>query len=123
MGPGRRFVLACKPGSLPGAARGRRAGFLRAGTDELCVCDIAWVCERPENLVSHHLRALRAAGLVASRRNGKMVMYEVTAAGRALLAAVHSDVDAVPSPASDPAGRRWHTALVATSAARSGRMV
>lgn len=59
-----------------------------ARTDELCVCDIAWVCERPENLVSHHLRILRGAGLVASRRDGKMVMYCVTGAGRHLLAAV-----------------------------------
>ena len=64
-----------------------------AQTDELCVCDIAWVCERPENLVSHHLRALRAAGVVASRRDGKMVMYAVTDAGRALLAAIHADVE------------------------------
>jgi len=54
-------------------------------TDELCVCDIAWVTERAENLVSHHLRVLRAAGLVASRRDGKMVLYELTAPGRALL--------------------------------------
>jgi len=59
-----------------------------AGTDELCVCDLAWVAERPENLVSHHLRALRSGGLVSSRRDGKMVMYAMTDAGRALLAAV-----------------------------------
>ena len=58
------------------------------GTDELCVCDLAWVSERAENLVSHHLRALRAAGLVSSRRDGKMVMYSLTDAGRALLTAV-----------------------------------
>lgn len=64
-----------------------------ARTDELCVCDVAWVCERPENLVSHHLRILRGAGLVAGRREGKMVMYCVTAAGRRLLAAV-GDVEA-----------------------------
>ena len=64
-----------------------------AQTDELCVCDIAWVCERAENLVSHHLRALRSAGIVASRRDGKMVMYAVTDAGRALLAAIHADVE------------------------------
>ncbi|MDP1846554.1 MAG: metalloregulator ArsR/SmtB family transcription factor [Solirubrobacteraceae bacterium] len=64
-----------------------------AQTDELCVCDIAWVCERPENLVSHHLRALRTAGVVASRRDGKMVMYAVTDAGLALLAAVRADVE------------------------------
>ena len=56
-----------------------------AATDELCVCDIAWVTERAENLVSHHLRALRAAGLVVSRRDGKMVMYTLTPAGSALL--------------------------------------
>jgi len=65
-----------------------------ADTDELCVCDLAWVTERPENLVSHHLRTLRAAGLVTSRRDGKMVMYAVTELGRALLAAVHADAGA-----------------------------
>lgn len=65
-----------------------------AGTDELCVCDLAWIAERSENLVSHHLSALRGAGLVSSRRDGKMVMYSVTDAGRALLAAVRDGVPA-----------------------------
>ena len=55
---------------------------------EMCVCDLSWVCERSDKLVSHHARALRAAGLVSSRREGKMVMYELTRAGRALLDAV-----------------------------------
>lgn len=55
---------------------------------ELCVCDLSWVCERSDKLVSHHARALRSAGLVRSRREGKMVMYELTDAGRALLGAV-----------------------------------
>jgi DNA-binding transcriptional ArsR family regulator len=36
--------------------------------EEQCVCDLAWVCERSDKLVSHHARALRAAGLVTSRR-------------------------------------------------------
>jgi DNA-binding transcriptional ArsR family regulator len=63
------------------------AHALRAG-GELCVCDLAWVCERSETLVSHHVRALRTAGLVQSRRDGKMVMYELTDSGRALLDAV-----------------------------------
>jgi len=64
-----------------------------ADTDELCVCDLAWVAERPENLVSHHLRTLRNAGLVASRRDGKMVMYALTDAGRALLGAVCREME------------------------------
>lgn len=55
---------------------------------ELCVCDLSWVAERSEGLVSHHVRALRSAGLVRSRRDGKMVMYELTEGGRALLDAV-----------------------------------
>lgn len=59
-----------------------------AKADELCVCDLAWVTGRAENLVSHHLRALRGAGLVESRREGRMVMYAVSEAGRALLSAV-----------------------------------
>jgi DNA-binding transcriptional ArsR family regulator len=58
---------------------------LRDAEGELCVCDLAWVAERSEKLVSHHVRALRAAGLVRSRRDGKMVMYALTDAGRALV--------------------------------------
>ena len=53
--------------------------------NELCVCDLAWVVERAENLVSHHLRLLRSQGLVTSRRERKMVMYSLTDRGRELL--------------------------------------
>src|SRR3954451_1530148 len=53
-----------------------------------CVCDLAWIVGRDEKLVSHHARSLRAAGLVVATRRGKMVMYELTARGRALLDAV-----------------------------------
>jgi ArsR family transcriptional regulator, lead/cadmium/zinc/bismuth-responsive transcriptional repressor len=55
---------------------------------ELCVCDLAWIAERSQNLVSHHLRALRGEGLVESRRDRKMVIYSLTDAGRALIHAV-----------------------------------
>jgi DNA-binding transcriptional ArsR family regulator len=53
--------------------------------EELCVCDAAWVLERAENLVSHHLRVLREEGLVTSRREGKMVLYSLSERGRLLL--------------------------------------
>jgi DNA-binding transcriptional ArsR family regulator len=52
--------------------------------DELCVCDLAWILERAQNLVSHHLRALRAEGLVDYRREGKMALYSLTERGRAM---------------------------------------
>jgi DNA-binding transcriptional ArsR family regulator len=57
---------------------------LRHG-DELCVCDLAWIAGRAENLVGHHLRQLRGAGLARSRRDGKVVFYTLTAIGRALV--------------------------------------
>jgi ArsR family transcriptional regulator, lead/cadmium/zinc/bismuth-responsive transcriptional repressor len=63
---------------------------LREG-GELCVCDLSWVAERAENLVSHHVRALRTAGLVRSRRDGKMVMYALTDRGRSLVDVVLAD--------------------------------
>jgi DNA-binding transcriptional ArsR family regulator len=63
-----------------------------AATDELCVCDLAWISGRAENLVSHHVRVLRTAGLASSRRDGKMVMYAMTERGKALLATI-SDVE------------------------------
>jgi ArsR family transcriptional regulator, lead/cadmium/zinc/bismuth-responsive transcriptional repressor len=63
------------------------AAALREG-GELCVCDLSWIAVRSQNLVSHHLRALRDRGLVRSRRDGKLVMYSLTPAGGSLLGAV-----------------------------------
>jgi DNA-binding transcriptional ArsR family regulator len=56
--------------------------------EEACVCDLGWVLGRDEKLVSHHLRQLKTAGLARSRREGKMVMYELTERGRELLDAL-----------------------------------
>jgi ArsR family transcriptional regulator, lead/cadmium/zinc/bismuth-responsive transcriptional repressor len=75
------------------ASRGRALGdptrsaialALREG-GELCVCDLAWIAEKAENLVGHHLRVLREAGLASSRREGKIVFYTLTSTGRELL--------------------------------------
>ena len=82
--------LACAADAAKALADPTRlmvAVALRDG-GELCVCDLAWVCERTDKLVSHHVRQLRTAGLVRSRRDGKMVMYELTENGTTLLAAV-----------------------------------
>ena len=42
---------------------------------ELCVCDLAAAVGQSESAVSHHLRQLRALGLVQSRREGRLVYY------------------------------------------------
>jgi DNA-binding transcriptional ArsR family regulator len=55
--------------------------------EELCVCDLSWIAERPQNLVSHHMKVLKSEGLVQARRDGKMTMYTLTGKGRALLSA------------------------------------
>jgi len=69
------------------------AALREAGDDgeELCVCDLAWISSRAQNLVSHHLRALKTRGLVSSRRSGKLVMYSLTEDGLSLLSAVLGD--------------------------------
>ncbi|WP_444963812.1 ArsR/SmtB family transcription factor [Nocardiopsis sp. M1B1] len=80
--------------ALADPTRLRVARALAVG-DELCVCDLAWVCFASQNLVSHHVRQLRTAGLASSRREGKLVMYRLTDAGHALLALLLPD----PEPA------------------------
>jgi len=60
-----------------------------------CVCDLAWILGRSERLVSHHARQLKAAGLARSRREGKMVMYELTDRGAVLLEVVLAGARAV----------------------------
>jgi DNA-binding transcriptional ArsR family regulator len=49
------------------------------------VCDLSWVVGRDEKLVSHHVRLLKGLGAVSSRRDGRMVMYELTDVGRSLV--------------------------------------
>lgn len=70
------------------------AAALDQADGELCVCDLAWVMERADNLVSHHLRVLRSAGLVTSRRDGKMVLYRLTVSGRVMLGSVLAPAEA-----------------------------
>lgn len=73
-------VMATKARAL---ADSTRLGLVAALSDggELCVCDLAWISGKAQNLVSHHLRSLKAAGLASSRREGKIVFYSLSEEG------------------------------------------
>jgi ArsR family transcriptional regulator len=56
--------------------------FLLLRRGEACVCEIAAQLELAENLISHHLRALREVGLVHDRRDpldARWVYYHLSA--------------------------------------------
>jgi ArsR family transcriptional regulator, lead/cadmium/zinc/bismuth-responsive transcriptional repressor len=57
------------------ATRLRILGALASG--ELCVCDIGAVLGMSQSAVSHQLAVLRAARMVAFRREGKTVYYRL----------------------------------------------
>lgn len=67
--PDRLFQAFADPTRL------RLIGLLRAG--ELCVCDLVEVLDAPQPTVSRHLRALRDAGLAASRVEGRWRHYRL----------------------------------------------
>lgn len=87
LSPAAAETSATRARALADATRLTVAAVLREG-GELCVCDVGWILGRSQGLTSHHLRALRDAGLAQSRREGKMVMYSLTEEGAALVDAV-----------------------------------
>jgi len=101
LAPAAAEAAAARARALADPTRLSLATSLRDG-GELCVCDLAWISGRPQNLVSHHLRALRQERLAASRRDGKIVFYSLTDVGAELLDRVlgattarHTAVEAV----------------------------
>ena len=94
LGDGEAQKAADRARALSDPTRLTLATALREG-GELCVCDLSWIAERKQALVSHHLRTLRSEGLVSSRRDGKLVMYSLTGEGRSLLSAVLGEEAAV----------------------------
>jgi len=83
-------VLADGAKALGDPTRLALALALREG-GSTCVCDLGWILGRDQQLVSHHLRRLKAAGIARSRRDGKMAMYELTGHGLALLDALAAE--------------------------------
>lgn len=59
---------------------------------ERCVCNIYEPLGLPQNLASHHLKALRDAGFVNARRQGKWVYYSLNVEKIELLTLLYSEV-------------------------------
>jgi ArsR family transcriptional regulator len=80
----------------------RMAILLSIGDGEACVCHLEAVLRKRQALISQHLTALREAGLILPRRNGRFIYYRL--ANPALLDLVRSagryaKVDLTTSPA------------------------
>ena len=88
LAPDAAELAAARARALGDPTRLALAAALAQSEVELCACDLAWIAERSEQLVGHHLRTLRRAGLVSARREGKMVLYRLTAEAQVLLGAV-----------------------------------
>src|SRR4051795_13009651 len=52
-----------------------------AGEPETCACDFAEVFRVSQPTISQHLRVLRDAGLVTTRRRGTQICYSLDAGG------------------------------------------
>ena len=56
---------------------GRLAVLTLLAAEECCVCDVANILRLPLSTASQHLRALRHAGLIRPRQDGKLVFYSL----------------------------------------------
>jgi len=65
-----RFQLLADPGRV-------RMIYALLEAGEMCVGDLAAVVDVSESATSHQLRQLRLAGLVRSRKEGRVVYYRV----------------------------------------------
>jgi ArsR family transcriptional regulator len=76
------FRIVSVPGDLPIflkllAEPNRLRILILLTQGELCVCDIEAALGLQQNLVSHHLQALKRAGLLRDRREGKWIYYRI----------------------------------------------
>jgi ArsR family transcriptional regulator len=76
---GQAVGLASVFGALADPVRLRLFDLVRrAGADGVCSCDLVEPLDRSQPTISHHLKVLREAGLVESRKEGTWVWYSAT---------------------------------------------
>ncbi len=84
----RTLALAARLKVLADPARLRMLDLLAQQTEPLCVCDITDQFEQNQPTISHHLKLLRGAGLIACEKRGIWAFYWVSEEGRKCLRAV-----------------------------------
>ncbi len=104
----------CPPASVDAVDRAGEAALFKAlgdphrltilatlarAEDEVCVCDFTSGLPLNQPTVSHHLKILRDAGLVAGERRGTWVYYRLAPGARERLQAALESVVAVAVPA------------------------
>ena len=67
--------------------------FKQLGDCEECVINLSSMVEMSSPAVSHHLKQLKAGGLIVSRRDGKEVYYKAAETERAQL--LHHMIEAM----------------------------
>ncbi len=87
-----RFKVLADP------ARLRLLSLIAASPDGACACELVQPVGRSQPTVSHHLKALREAGLVESERRGPWIWYRVVPEQVAALRDALAVPDAVAAP-------------------------
>lgn len=77
----------------------RRRIFLLLMNGETCNCELVGLLGMPSNLISHHLRQLREAGLIQARRDPADRRWIYYSIDRDLLKQVHGEVGLLFDPA------------------------
>ena len=76
----------------------RRRIFLLVMDGEVCNCEMAGQLGLAQNLISHHLRQLRQAGLIRARRDERDQRWIYYAIDRDMLGRVHHEIGALFDP-------------------------
>jgi len=83
---------------LQALAHPTRLAILRELTDtnEVCACDFTSCCDVSQPTVSHHLKILKEAGVIAAERRGTWIYYRIVPAAAERLRALAGELLGAP---------------------------
>lgn len=84
--------------ALANPVRLRMVDIMRTGGGEVCVCEFTDQFDLTQPTISHHLKVLRDAGLIASRREGTFAYHRIVPRAFKPLAQLVDDLVAADHP-------------------------